>query len=165
MRVSTLITLFTAPLLSSVSAAPVASSTSSPGSVIKTTKITPAYWRATFNDPPLNIQGDAFFRDFYALVDQITSDPNVKVVVFDSSSKSFFSNHVNLVNPLNQTTWPGNPRYWESIERLVHAPVLTIAAIRGIAANAGAEIAAVLDVRFASREKAVFVQGEVGFGE
>jgi enoyl-CoA hydratase/carnithine racemase len=166
MRVSTLISLFSASLLSSVSAAPVTSTTtSSSGSVIKTTKITPAYWRATFNDPPLNIQGDAFFREFYDLVDQITTDPEVKVVVFDSSSKSFFSNHVDLVNPLNQTTWPGNPRYWESIEKLVHAPVLTIAAIRGIAANAGAEIAAVLDVRFASREKAVFVQGEVGFGE
>jgi enoyl-CoA hydratase/carnithine racemase len=42
--------------------------------------------------------------------------------------------------------------------------VLAIAAIRGIAFNAGAEIAAILDVRFGSKEKAVFAQTEVGFG-
>ncbi|KAH8897368.1 ClpP/crotonase [Thozetella sp. PMI_491] len=133
-------------------------------SVIKTTKVTPSYWRATFSDPPLNIQGDAFFREFYALVDQITNDSNVKVVVFDSSSKFFYSNHVDLVSPLDPNLWPGNPIYWDSITRLAKAPVLTVAAIRGIAHNAGAEIAAVLDVRFGSREKAVFAQLEVGFG-
>ena len=163
MRLPALTLLLTLPFLSPALSLP---TTSSPSSVIKTTKITPSYWRATFSDPPLNIQADAFFRDFYSLVDQITSDPDVKVVVFDASPKSsFWSNHVDLVNPLDQTLWPGNARYWESIEKLVKAPVLTIAAIRGIAANAGAEIAAVLDVRFASREKGVFVQGEVGFGE
>jgi len=164
MRLATLFPLLAVSVISAVSGAPGTSSANPPSSVIKTTKITPAYWRATFSDPPLNIQNDAFFRDFYALVDQITGDPDVKVVVFDSSSQSFFSNHVDLVGTLDPALWPGNPRYWAAIERLATAPVLTIAAIRGIAANAGAEIAAVLDVRFASREKAVFVQGEVGFG-
>jgi enoyl-CoA hydratase/carnithine racemase len=130
-----------------------------------TTKITPSYWRATFSDPPLNIQGDAFFREFYTLVDQIMEDPDVKVVVFDSSSDIFFSNHVDLLHPLDQDLWPGSAQYWDSITRLANAPVLTVAAIRGIAANAGAEIAAVLDVRFGSKEKAVFAQLEVGFGK
>jgi enoyl-CoA hydratase/carnithine racemase len=161
MHPSSILSLLTLPLISSVSATPAPP----PSSVITTKKVTPAYWRATFSDPPLNIQNDAFFAEFYALADQITADPDVKVVVFDSASKSFFSNHVDLVGSLNQTLWPGTPRYWDAIERLAHAPVLTIAAIRGIAQNAGAEIAAVLDVRFASRERAVFVQGEVGFGE
>jgi enoyl-CoA hydratase/carnithine racemase len=132
--------------------------------VIKTTKITPSYWRATFADPPLNLQGDAFFREFYELVDKITADPEVKVVVFDSSSDVFFSTHVDLIHPLDQNLWPGNPRYWDSISRLANAPVLTVAAIRGLAYNAGAEIAAVLDVRFGSKEKAVLAQFEVGFG-
>lgn len=165
MHLPTLFSFLTVALLPTISAAPTTSPTTPPFSVIKTTKITPSYWRATFSDPPLNVQYDAFFRDFYALVDQITSDADVKVVVFDSSSKSFFSNHVDLLGLLNPDLWPGNPRYWDGIERLATAPVLTIAAIRGIAQNAGAEVAAVLDVRFASKEKAVFVQGEVGFGE
>lgn len=167
MRLPLLISLF---VVSAVSAALGTSSSSSPSpspssSVITTTKVNPSYWRATFSDPPLNIQGDAFFRDFYALVDQITGDPDVKVVVFDSSPEPFFSNHVDLINPLDHELWPGNPRYWDSITRLAKAPVLTVAAIRGIAQNAGAEIAAVLDVRFGSKEKAVFRQLEVGFGK
>lgn len=165
MRLPTLISLIVGPIISAVSSAQAtlsSSNTSSP--VIKTTKITPSYWRATFSDPPLNIQGDAFFRDFYALVDQITGDPDVKVVVFDSSSEIFFSTHVDLLKPLDPNLWPGSPRYWDSITRLANAPVLTVAAIRGIAYNAGAEIAAVLDVRFGSKEKAVLAQLEVGFG-
>jgi enoyl-CoA hydratase/carnithine racemase len=165
MRLSTLFSLIIGPIISAVSSAPTTlSAPSNSSSVIKTTKITPSYWRATFSDPPLNVQGDAFFREFYALVDQITSDPDVKVVVFDSSSDIFFSTHVDLLKPLDQNLWPGNPKYWDSITRLAIAPVLTIAAIRGIAYNAGAEIAAVLDVRFGSKEKAVFAQLEVGFG-
>ncbi|KAL7954608.1 ClpP/crotonase [Trichoderma compactum] len=113
---------------------------------------------------PFNIQGNAFFRDFYALVDEITSDPNVKAVVFDSNLKYFFSTHVDLINTLDPDLWPGNPRYWDRITRLAKAPVLTVAAIRGLTFNAGAEIAAVLDVRFGSKEKAVLAQYEVGFG-
>ncbi|OCK90265.1 ClpP/crotonase [Cenococcum geophilum 1.58] len=165
MRLPALISLIVGPIISAVSSAQAtlsSASTSSP--VIKTTKITPSYWRATFSDPPLNIQGDAFFRDFYALVDQITGDPDVKVVVFDSSSEIFFSTHVDLLKPLDPNLWPGSPQYWDSITRLAKAPVLTVAAIRGIAYNAGAEIAAVLDVRFGSKEKAVLAQLEVGFG-
>jgi enoyl-CoA hydratase/carnithine racemase len=166
MRLSTFFSLIVGLNLSTVSSAPgTLSSPSNSSSVIKTTKITPFYWRATFSDPSLNIQGDAFFRDFYALVDQITGDPNVKVVVFDSSSELFFSTHVDILKPLDPDLWPGNARYWDSITRLANAPVLTIAAIRGIAFNAGAEIAAVLDVRFGSQEKAVLAQLEVGFGK
>lgn len=137
----------------------------STSAVLKITKVTPFYWRAIFSDPPFNIQGDAFFRDFYDVVDQITGDPDVKVVVFESGTDTFFSTHVDLVNTLDPDLWPGNPRYWESVTRLANSSVLTVAAIRGIAYNAGAEIAAVMDVRFGSKEKATFAQTEVGFGK
>lgn len=165
MRLLTLIPLVIGSIIHTTTSTPTAPSSPSLSSVIKTTKITPSYWRATFSDPPFNIQGNAFFRDFYALVDQITSDPDVKVVVFDSSSQFFFSTHVDLINPLDPNLWPGNPRYWDSITRLSKAPVLTVAAIRGRTYNAGAEIADVLDIRFGSKEKAVFAQFETGFGE
>ncbi|KAK0758817.1 hypothetical protein N5P37_008301 [Trichoderma harzianum] len=161
MRLPTLIPLAIASIIHTATGAP---APTAPSSVITTTKITPSYWRATFSDPPFNIQGNAFFRDFYTLVDEITSDPNVKVVVFDSNSKYFFSTHVDLINTLDPDLYPGNPRYWDSITRLAKAPVLTVAAIRGLTYNAGAEIAAVLDVRFGSKEKAVLAQYEVGFG-
>ncbi|KAJ4863560.1 enoyl-CoA hydratase/isomerase domain-containing protein [Trichoderma breve] len=142
MRLLTLIPLAIASIIHTATGAP---ATTAPSSVITTTKITPSYWRATFSDPPFNIQGNAFFRDFYALVDEITGDPNVKVVVFDSNSKYFFSTHVDLINTLDPDLYP-------------------VAAIRGRTYNAGAEIAAVLDVRFGSKEKAVLAQYEVGFG-
>src|ERR1700744_2995972 len=102
MLVPIFIFLMVGPIMSAVTFAKAAispPSTSSP--VITTTKITSSYWRATFSDPPLNIQGDAFFREFYELVNQITSDPDVKVVVFDSSSDVFFSTHVDLLKPLD----------------------------------------------------------------
>jgi hypothetical protein len=53
-------------------------------SFIVTTKVTPSYWRATFSSPPLNLENTAFFEDFYALVDRIANDSDVKVIVFDS---------------------------------------------------------------------------------
>ena len=57
------------------------------------------------------------------------------------------------------------PSYWKSLARLANAPVLTVAAIRGIARGGGAELVAGLDIRFASKEKAILGQFEVGFGK
>ncbi|KAI3321573.1 ClpP/crotonase [Xylariaceae sp. AK1471] len=129
---------------------------------IVTTKVTPSYWRATFSNPPLNIVDNNFFESFYALIDEIVDDPDVKVVVFDSSAEHFWIAHFDIVNAVS----PENtgPAYWEKLTRLANAPVLTIAAIRGIARGIGAEIAAALDVRFGSKEKATIAQVEVGFG-
>ncbi|APA12030.1 hypothetical protein SS1G_05609 [Sclerotinia sclerotiorum 1980 UF-70] len=160
----------------STTASPSSTSTSST-SVIKITKLNPFYWIATFSSEgfhssnsssteslPINLQNNAFFTSFYALCDEILSSSPLKVVVFTSSSEYFFSTHVDLVNPLSGHLWPGSPKYWDCISRLANSNVLTVAAIRGIAYNAGAEIAAVMDVRFASREKGVLAQLEVGFG-
>ena len=48
--------------------------------------------------------------------------------------------------------------------RLTHAPVVSIASIRGRATGNGSEIALACDMSFASREKAVLSQWEVGVG-
>jgi enoyl-CoA hydratase/carnithine racemase len=129
---------------------------------ITTTKVTPSYWRATFCDPPVNIEGTAFFEDFYALIDQIAADSNVKVVVFDSAVPDFWMAHFDIINPVPSDLIMTS--YWGNITRLANLPVLTVAAIRGIARGGGAEIAAALDVRFASKEKAVLGHIEVGLG-
>jgi len=48
--------------------------------------------------------------------------------------------------------------------RLSRAPVVSIASVRGRATGVGSELALASDMRFASREKAVFSQWEVGAG-
>ena len=48
--------------------------------------------------------------------------------------------------------------------RLSRAPVVSIASIRGRATGVGSELALACDMRFASREKAILSQFEVGAG-
>jgi enoyl-CoA hydratase/carnithine racemase len=122
---------------------------------IVTTKVTPSYWRATFHSPPLNIEGTDFFPDFYTLIDQIANDTLVNIVVFDSDIEGFWIAHWDIINnpPSNLTS--DNSVYWSNVTKLANLPVLTVTKIRGIARGGGAEIAAALDVRFAS-ERALF---------
>jgi enoyl-CoA hydratase/carnithine racemase len=129
---------------------------------IVTTKVTPSYWRATFANPPLNLEDNAWFASFYALVDKIASDPDVKVVVFDSSAPDFYIAHFDIINPVLQDYVDG---IWSNLTLLADLPVLTIAAVQGIARGGGAELAAALDIRFASKEKARFGQIEVAYGQ
>jgi len=50
------------------------------------------------------------------------------------------------------------------LARLTRAPVVSISSIRGRATGVGSELALASDVRFASREKALLSQWEVGAG-
>jgi hypothetical protein len=61
-------------------AAPIAAvnnSTSNATAPITTTKVTPAYWRATFSNPPFNLETNEWFESFFGLVDDIENDPDV----------------------------------------------------------------------------------------
>src|SRR6201987_3380032 len=48
------------------------------------------------------------------------------------------------------------------LARLTRAPVVSIASIRGRATGVGSELSLACDMRFASREKAILSQWEVG---
>src|SRR5207237_1191150 len=58
----------------------------------------------------------------------------------------------------------GTPPWRDAAIQLAHSNVLSIAVVRGRARGGGSEFALACDVRFASREKAIFGQPEVGFG-
>ncbi|KAI8949228.1 ClpP/crotonase-like domain-containing protein [Xylaria longipes] len=60
-------------------------------SAIVTTKVNPSYWRATFSDPPFNLQGTAFYEGLYSLIDEVANDADVTVVVFDSTAPNGIS--------------------------------------------------------------------------
>jgi enoyl-CoA hydratase/carnithine racemase len=53
----------------------------------------------------------------------------------------------------------------DMLVRLSRAPVVSIASIRGRATGVGSELSLACDMRFASREKAILSQWEVGAGQ
>jgi enoyl-CoA hydratase/carnithine racemase len=131
------------------------------------TRITPAYWRVTFHNPPYNIYGPQTMPQLNEVITALETDPQVKVVVFDSDVEGFFLTHYDFVPPLTDTTSMPNgptglPPLPDMLVRLSKAPVVSIASIRGRATGVGSELALASDMRFASREKAILSQWEIG---
>ncbi|CAI8995394.1 Fatty acid oxidation complex subunit alpha [Pseudomonas sp. IT-P12] len=131
------------------------------------TRVTPAYWRVTFHNPPYNIYGPQTMPQLNEVITALETDPQVKVVVFDSDVEGFFLTHYDFVPPLTDTTSMPNgptglPPLPDMLVRLSKAPVVSIASIRGRATGVGSELALASDMRFASREKAILSQWEIG---
>src|SRR5215471_1679670 len=129
----------------------------------------PSYWRITFDHPPLNIFGPESIPQLNEIVAALESDHDVKVVVFDSAVEGFFLTHYDfLAKPEDTTNLPPGPtglaQLPDMLVRLSRAPVVSIASIRGRATGVGSEFALASDMRFASREKAILSQWEVGAG-
>jgi enoyl-CoA hydratase/carnithine racemase len=138
-------------------------------SQVRLTRRSPAYWRATIDNPPLNVMGPEMVRQFQALIADIEADQNVRVVVFDSAVHGFFLNHSDFSAQLEDlTSMPpgrtGLPPWPDFLVRLTRAPVCSIALIRGRATGNGSEIALSCDMAFASKERAIISQWEVGVG-
>jgi enoyl-CoA hydratase/carnithine racemase len=136
---------------------------------IKMARRSPAYWRVTFNHPPLNIFGPETIPQLKEIITALETDEHVKVVVFDSAVEGFFLTHYDFLAKLEDTTrLPPGPTGLQPLPdmlvRLSRAPVASIASIRGRATGVGSELALACDMRFASREKAILSQFEVGAG-
>ncbi|HVJ33211.1 MAG TPA: enoyl-CoA hydratase/isomerase family protein [Terriglobia bacterium] len=128
-----------------------------------------AYWRVVFDMPPLNIFGPQNMAPLTAIVAALETDREVKVVVFDSAVEGFFITHYDfLAAPEDTLDLPLGPtglqQLPDALVRLSRAPVVSIAKIRGRATGVGSELALASDMRFASREKAILSQWEVGAG-
>jgi len=131
------------------------------------TRRTDHYWRVTFDDPPLNIFGPKTIPQLNEIITALETDEQVKVVVFDSAVEGFFLTHYDFLAPVEDTTDlppgpAGLPPLPDMLVRLSRAPVVSIASIRGRATGVGSELALASDMRFASREKAILSQWEVG---
>ena len=129
----------------------------------------PSYWRVTFDHPPLNIFGPETIPQLNEIITGLETDEDVKVVVFDSAVEGFFLTHYDFLAKLeDSTSLPSGPTGLQALPdmlaRLSRAPVASIVSIRGRATGVGSELALASDMRFASREKAILSQWEVGAG-
>jgi enoyl-CoA hydratase/carnithine racemase len=136
---------------------------------IRVARRSPAYWRVTIDNPPINVMGPEMVRQFQEVIDALEADQHVRVVVFDSAVDDYFLNHSDFLARLEDlTSMPagptGLPPWPDFLVRLPRAPVVSIALIRGRATGNGSELTLACDMSYASREKAIISQWEVGVG-
>nr|WP_293841375.1 enoyl-CoA hydratase/isomerase family protein [uncultured Arsenicibacter sp.] len=131
-------------------------------------KINAGYWKVTFNNPPINLFGAGFSKQLMVLMDEMEADSDLKVVVFESANPDYFIAHLDILQANDFPKGPGRTGLsaaWPDIaRRLELAPFVSIAAIRGRARGLGSEFVQAFDMRFASKEKAVMAQVEIGIG-
>lgn len=127
----------------------------------KVRKMHPTAWRVLIENPPINAITDSMYDAFYDLVGEIEADPDLKIVTFESANPDFFIAHYSTAEPRSRF---GTPPWIEAAKRLQSSSVVSVAVIRGRARGGGCEFTMACDIRFASREKAIFGQPEVGTG-
>jgi len=136
---------------------------------IRVARRSQTYWRVTIDNPPINVMGPQMVQQFQEVIDDLEADKHVRVVVFDSAVDDYFLNHSDFLARLEDLTAlpagpTGLPPWPDFLVRLTRAPVVSIALIRGRATGNGSELALACDMSFASREKAILSQWEVGVG-
>ena len=126
----------------------------------------PFYWRVVIANPPLNLFDPKMFAELNVLMDDIEKDSDLKVVVFESGDEHFFMNHHDVLNRTKIPDQPGAAPFfyhWPTfVTRLAKSSVISIAKVRGRARAQGFEFALACDMRFASKERAMFALIEVG---
>lgn len=131
-------------------------------------KHTKAYWSATFDHPPINLIDQETIKELEALVAELETDKDVSVIVFDSADPEFFLAHYDVTELKTLQNLPPGPTgmnpWLDVLVRLSRLPVISVVSLRGRARGAGNEFIQSCDIRFASREKAVIGQFEVGAG-
>jgi enoyl-CoA hydratase/carnithine racemase len=131
-------------------------------------RVSPAYWRVTFDNGPVNLLDPDTVEQLAELITAIENDPDLTVVVFRSDKPGYFMAHWDFLSDAARVAamQPGptglHP-YLDNFVRLSRLPVATISQIRGRTRGAGSEFVLATDIRFAS-EKAILGQFEVGVG-
>src|SRR5580693_7206734 len=108
---------------------------------IRVTRRSPAYWRVTIDNPPINVMGPEMVKQFQGVI---------------SAVEDYFLNHSDFLAKLEDlTSLPagptGLPPWPDFLVRLTRLPVASIALIRGRATGNGSEITLACDMSFASR--------------
>jgi enoyl-CoA hydratase/carnithine racemase len=116
----------------------------------------------TFSNPPINMFVPETIVELGAIMTELEADPSVKVIVFQSANPEFFTAHLDVARAVEK---PGVLELWRDfVLRLFSAPFVSIARIRGRTRGIGNEFVLACDMRFASRQNALFGNPEVGVG-
>ena len=119
-------------------------------------------WTITFNNPPINMFVPSTIVELGALMTDLEADPSVKVVVFQSANPDFFIAHLDVAKAVER---PEVLDLWRNfVLRLSSPSVVSIAKVRGRTRGIGNEFVLACDMRFASRQSALFGNPEVGVG-
>jgi len=119
-------------------------------------------WTITFNNPPINMFVPTTIDELGTLMTDLEAEPSVKVLVFKSANPDFFIAHLDVARAIQQ---PEVLSHWRNfVLRLSSMPVVSIAKIRGRTRGIGNEFVLACDMRFASRQSALFGNPEVGVG-
>jgi len=129
----------------------------------------PSLWRVTFDHPPINLIDYVMIGELGELLAEVERNEEPAVLVFNSADPDYFLAHYDIAaDPGLVNSLPAGPTgfhpWVDILVRVSRLPAVTISAIRGRARAAGSELVLATDVRFASRERAVLGQVEVGFG-
>jgi enoyl-CoA hydratase/carnithine racemase len=131
-------------------------------SQFNTDRTYPGQWTVTFSNPPINMFVPTTIVELGTLITDLEADPSVKVVVFQSANPDFFIAHLDVAKAAAQ---PGVLGLWRDfVLRLSSTAVVSIAKIRGRTRGIGNEFVLACDMRFASRQNALFGNPEVGVG-
>jgi len=131
-------------------------------SQFNTDRTHPGRWTITFSNPPINMFVPSTIVELRSLMTDLEADSSVKVVVFESANPDFFIAHLDVSKAAER---PGLLDLWRDfVLRLSSAPVVSIAKIRGRTRGIGNEFVLACDMRFASRQNALFGQPEIGVG-
>jgi len=122
----------------------------------------PGLWTITFNNPPINMFVPTTIVELGALMTDLEADPSLKVVVFQSMNADFFIAHLDVAKAAERPEALGLWR--DFVLRLSSTSVVSIAKIRGRTRGIGNEFVLACDMRFASRQSALFGQPEIGVG-
>jgi len=135
-----------------------------------TTEVVNRVLYATIENPPINLVDRPFVRDLVELLDELDGSPDIGVAVFSSADEDFFLPHVDVLHIPEYTAeaarsgGPYDVNLGALYRRLSELGQVTITVLEGRAGGAGNEFALATDMRFASRERAVVGQLEVGTG-
>jgi enoyl-CoA hydratase/carnithine racemase len=122
----------------------------------------PGRWMITFSNPPINMFVPSTIVELGALMTNLDADPSVNVVVFQSANPDFFVAHLDVAKAAQRPEVLGLWR--DFVLRLSSTPVVSIAKVRGRTRGIGNEFVLACDMRFASRQSALFGNPEVGVG-
>jgi enoyl-CoA hydratase/carnithine racemase len=124
---------------------------------------------AEMSSPPMNLLGPELVRDLVALIQQAEADHTFKVLVFKSADRDYFISHVDVTRIKEYRAEAAKLTGEASIAMLFRylsaSRLVTIAQIEGRVLGAGSEFVLACDMRFASRESAIFSQIEAAFGQ